>query len=105
MSDDWAMNRSEETYGKDAAEFFPERYLDKEGQLLPLSVFNANKEEGHVSYGFGRRICIGRHLSNNSLLINIASMLWMYVLQPSLDRDGEPIIPPEADSVNQVLVV
>ncbi|KAH9918277.1 uncharacterized protein B0H18DRAFT_1031887 [Fomitopsis serialis] len=39
------------------------------------------KEEGHSSYGFGSRLRVGRHVANDALLINIASILWAFDLQ------------------------
>jgi len=70
----WAMNRDPRIYGEDIDEFRPERFLDEAGALKPLHP--DTQQEGHASYGFGRRICVGRHVSNNSMYIDIASMLW-----------------------------
>lgn len=70
----WQMNRDPNVYGNDAAKFDPSRHLDEQGNLKATSVYA--KDEGHVSYGFGRRICVGRHVANNSLFINMAMVLW-----------------------------
>jgi len=48
-----SMNGDPDVYGPDAHEFKPERHLDENGQLKPSPV--DTKDEGHVSYGFGRR--------------------------------------------------
>ncbi|KAI0026891.1 cytochrome P450, partial [Vararia minispora EC-137] len=48
-----ACNTDTEIYGADAAHFNPARYLDEKGQLKPSPP--DTKDEGHVSYGFGRR--------------------------------------------------
>jgi hypothetical protein len=31
-----------------------------------------------ISYGFGRRVCPGLHLANNSLYITLALLLWSF---------------------------
>jgi len=62
-----------------------------------------------VTYGFGRRICPGRldlfvctltmftflsrHIANNSLFIDIATILWTLTIEPARDHKGEYIIP------------
>jgi len=47
------MNSDPEVYGPDAHEFKPERHLNENGQLKPSPV--ETKDEGHITYGFGRR--------------------------------------------------
>jgi len=47
------MNNDETIYGPDAKDFNPRRYLDDKGELrAPIP---DTKDEGHVTYGFGRR--------------------------------------------------
>ncbi|KAF8884012.1 cytochrome P450 [Infundibulicybe gibba] len=60
----WSLNRDPEIYGPDAAHFNPARHLDEKGQIGPGPV--DTKEEGHATYGFGRRICVGRHQARNA---------------------------------------
>lgn len=47
------LNHDEDVYGKDAHMFCPERHLDDKGKLKPLPV--GTKDEGHCTFGFGRR--------------------------------------------------
>jgi len=86
----WALNHDTDVYGPDAEEFRPERHLDAQGQLLP-SVPDT-KEEGHVTYGFGSRICVGRAVSNRSLFIEMASMLWTFKFSMGKGEDGKPFV-------------
>ncbi|VDB83460.1 unnamed protein product [Peniophora sp. CBMAI 1063] len=72
----WEMNRDTDVYGPDAREFRPERHLDEAGCLLPG--LPGTKDENHHTFGFGRRICIGRHIANDSLFIDIATCLWAF---------------------------
>ncbi|KAH8831690.1 cytochrome P450 [Flagelloscypha sp. PMI_526] len=83
----WMMNRDPSVYGPDADDFRPSRHLDPTtGQLLPPVPLTHH--ESQVTYGFGRRICVGRHLANQSLFINIASFLWAFKFS---SIDGEPL--------------
>jgi hypothetical protein len=42
-------------------------------------------------FGFGRRICPGRFLSQHSMFILIAHILTVYNIRPPLDTDGNEI--------------
>ncbi|KAK4202012.1 cytochrome P450 [Triangularia verruculosa] len=78
----WAMNHDPSIYS-DPDQFIPERYLpeDQGGRGEPLPQGN---------FGFGRRICIGKHLAENSLLIVLAVMLaTMEVDKPGDGEVGE----------------
>ncbi|VDB97884.1 unnamed protein product [Peniophora sp. CBMAI 1063] len=74
----WELNLDPKTYGPDSRQFNPSRYLDEEGQLLPGPP--GTKDEGHFSFGFGRRVCVGKHVANHSLFIQIAMSLWAFTL-------------------------
>ncbi|KAF8485183.1 cytochrome P450 [Russula ochroleuca] len=82
----WHMNRDPELFGKNTEHFDPGRYLDASGDLAPgLSDI---KEEGHFTYGFGRRNCVGRHMADNSFFINTAIMLWATKIERKKDASG-----------------
>jgi cytochrome P450 len=85
----WHMNRDPEIYGENAAHFDPARHLDASGDIAPGPP--DTKDEGHVSYGFGRRQCPGRHAANNSLFIEIAVMLWAMKIERKRDASGQPL--------------
>ncbi|KIM79863.1 hypothetical protein PILCRDRAFT_73718 [Piloderma croceum F 1598] len=90
------MNHDPEIYGADAHEFNPSRYLDSEGKLKPALI--NTKEE--MSYGFGHRICPGRHIANNSTFIDIATILWALTIEPVRDDSGKYIGPDVDGYVN-----
>ncbi|KAI0300590.1 cytochrome P450 [Multifurca ochricompacta] len=103
MANVWHLNRDPEIYGADAAHFNPARFLDREGELAPCPP--ETKEEGHVTYGFGRRVCVGKHVANNSLFIDIAMMLWACKIEPGKDEYGH-VVPIDVDGwVEDGLVV
>lgn len=78
----WAMNHNPSIYS-DPDDFIPERYLpvDQGGRGEPLPQGN---------FGFGRRVCIGRHLAENSLMIVLATILaTMEIGEPETGEVGE----------------
>ncbi|KAF5372164.1 hypothetical protein D9758_005053 [Tetrapyrgos nigripes] len=86
----WSLNHDPDIYGPDAEEFRPERHLDENGQLKDGLL---GSSEGHYTYGFGQRICSGRHFANNSLFILVATILWTMRLEGVKDSDGNVVVP------------
>ncbi|KAI0051065.1 cytochrome P450 [Auriscalpium vulgare] len=88
-------NNDPDIYGEDFMQFNPARHLDASGNLAPSPV--DTKDEGHVMYGFGRRICVGRHVANDSLFMDMALMLWAFKMEPAKNAAGE-VVPLDVDS-------
>ena len=82
----WHCNHDRAVFGDDADEFRPERHLDENGELLP-GPFETN-QAGHVGFGFGRRICVGKDLATESLFINTVRILWATKLERPRDENG-----------------
>ena len=87
------LTRRQKTTGMTACSFQEVRYSvmmptnsDVGEEFLPGP--NPSRE-GHVTYGFGRRICIGKHLANNSLFMSTARILQVATLQCAQDENGE----------------
>lgn len=53
----WSLNRSETTFGTDAASFRPERWIDEQGKLLRRS------EAEYPVFNGGPRACLGRKMA------------------------------------------
>lgn len=51
------------------------------------------------------RICIGRHIANAALFIDIACILWASNISAVKDEAGNPIIPDTLETVNDGFVV
>jgi len=45
------------------------------------------------------RICVGRFLANDSLFLNLATVLWAANISAQQDEGGNPIIPDTLDAV------
>jgi len=82
----WQCNHDRAVFGDDADDFRPERHLDDSGELVPGPV--ETNLEGHVTFGFGRRVCVGRYLVNNTLFIATARILWAANLGRVRDETG-----------------
>jgi len=81
-----------ETY-KDPLAYNPDRFL-KDGEIDPTV-----RDPTVAAFGFGRRICPGRFLAENSLFIFICHILTVYDIRPGLDDDGRELdITPEMTS-------
>ncbi|KAI0258326.1 cytochrome P450 [Gloeopeniophorella convolvens] len=89
FSNVWQCNHDPELYGADAAHFNPARFLDKEGGFIPGPP--DAREEGHMTFGYGRRACVGKHVANNSLFIDIATLLWGLKFEPKKDEQGREV--------------
>jgi cytochrome P450 len=87
----WHCNHDRTVFGEDADEFRPERHLDESGKLISGSVKTVQAGAGHVTFGFGRRVCVGRHLANDTLFINTVRILWAANLESVQDENGKEV--------------
>lgn len=85
----WHCNHDRAVFGEDADEFRPERHLNEKGELSSGPV-ETNKA-GNVTFGFGRRICVGKDLANDSLFIDISRMLWAANFERARDKHGKEV--------------
>ena len=87
----WQCNHDRAIFGDDADEFRPERHLDDKGELESGPI--ETNQEGHSTFGFGRRICVGKHLANDSIFIHTARILWAANLECVKDENGRDVLP------------
>ncbi|OCH88084.1 O-methylsterigmatocystin oxidoreductase [Obba rivulosa] len=95
IANQWAILHDPVEY-PDPEMFIPERFI-KDGKMNPNV-----KDPGAIAFGFGRRICPGRHFSDATLFINIASLMHVFDILPWLDEHGTPELP-EARAVSAFL--
>jgi len=84
MGNAWAILNDPTVYSE-PEKFIPERYI-KDGKLDPTV-----RDPVVAAFGFGRRICPGRHLSDNSLYAMISSVLSVYDITPVYDDQGNTV--------------
>ncbi|KAI0292399.1 cytochrome P450 [Russula brevipes] len=85
----WHCHHDPSAYGDNAASFDPERFLDSSGKIT-LGQADTHGE-GHSTYGFGRRVCVGNLVANDTLFISIATTLWASNLERVRDRYGKEV--------------
>jgi len=95
MANIWHCNHDRAIFGDDADDFRPERYLNAKGEEVLPGPRETNGE-GHATFGFGRRICVGKYLANDSLFINTATILWAANLERARGENGKEL-PPDPD--------
>ncbi|KAI5120037.1 hypothetical protein M0805_004665 [Coniferiporia weirii] len=81
----WAMQRDPKEY-PEPEKFIPERWLPSDGKREPLDVRK-------TAFGFGRRICSGRHFAENTIFIAVASILAAFNIGKAIDSDDTLITP------------
>ncbi|KAJ3813269.1 cytochrome P450 1 [Lentinula aff. lateritia] len=79
----WAMNRDPDVY-TEPDKFLPERY--SESPTGPFESIN-----NIYAFGFGRRVCAGRHMAENTIWLTIASVLATFILGKAKDEKGNEI--------------
>ncbi|KAJ6508728.1 cytochrome P450 [Mycena sanguinolenta] len=82
ISNIWAMTRDESIYS-DPERFDPERFFTADGKL--------NDDDTILAFGFGRRICVGRHTADASVWATIVSVLSTYNIAKAKDDTGKEI--------------
>ncbi|KAF5370361.1 hypothetical protein D9758_006942 [Tetrapyrgos nigripes] len=94
----WTINRDLQIYGTDATEFRPERHLTSDGKLKD------EKDEGNFTFGFGKRVCVGRYFANKGLFIDITMILWAMSIKPSPNGSGQIVIPSPSMDVGEGVI-
>ncbi|KAJ3785301.1 cytochrome P450 [Lentinula aff. detonsa] len=99
----WSMNRDKDIYGPEADQFRPERFLrqSEKGAGYELRDEYEN-DDGHCAYGFGRRVCVGRHVADNALFIDICTILWALRIEPAVSTECVVKRAPSKDILNAI---
>ncbi|KAJ7578133.1 cytochrome P450 [Mycena floridula] len=78
----WAITRDETAY-PDPESFIPERFIKSDGSL--------NDDDMGYVFGFGRRVCVGRHLAQGTMWLAVASILATFNISKAKDANGNEI--------------
>ncbi|QRV92904.1 cytochrome P450 family protein [Ceratobasidium sp. AG-Ba] len=80
----WKIMHNPEVYEQPET-FMPERYLSE----------NPPPDPENYAFGFGRRICPGMHIAQQSVWISISNLLANFTVTKARDENGVEIIPEE----------
>ncbi|KAL0958976.1 hypothetical protein HGRIS_014289 [Hohenbuehelia grisea] len=85
VGNSWAILHDPDVYP--CPELFrPERFLTEDGRLDP------GVQDPYVAaFGYGRRICPGRYLGDNSLFSVVSSVLATFDILPPVDEEGHVV--------------
>ncbi|KAI0700085.1 cytochrome P450 [Cytidiella melzeri] len=83
LANQWAMLHDERVY-PDPERFNPDRFLVGEGRT-------PQNDPREIAFGFGRRICPGLDLAENTLWITVASIFYAFKITSELDAQGKPV--------------
>lgn len=84
----WGILRDQNLYSN-PEKFEPERYLSPDGRLD----FARAPDSRSVMFGYGRRICPGRHFADDTMWLTVATVLACFDIAPAKDANGKDIIP------------
>jgi cytochrome P450 len=87
LGNSWAILHDPATYGEDADQFRPERFLNADGML------NHEVPYPDAGFGFGRRACPGKPLAQSALWLYVASLLACFDITKAINENGEEIDP------------
>ncbi|KAI1373393.1 cytochrome P450 [Hypoxylon crocopeplum] len=76
----WAITRDESVFGPDTDSFVPERWLVDENGDGRLTLKNLPL----TGFGFGRRMCPGRHVARGMLFLLVARLLWAFEIEAAV---------------------
>ncbi|KAK6535508.1 hypothetical protein TWF694_001963 [Orbilia ellipsospora] len=86
----WAITRDESLFGPNTDDFVPERWLED----------NIKNESGGIlkslpvpGWGYGRRICPGRHFAQNAVWLIIAQLLWAFDIKAGRSKETGETMP------------
>ncbi|KAH7305581.1 cytochrome P450 [Stachybotrys elegans] len=105
----FAITRDETLFGKDTDSFIPERWLtdpaEADGKTSQMDTNGTNVtvirgDLPQTGFGFGRRLCTGRHIARNQLFIQMARMLWCFDVESGVaTKTGAKHLVNDMDSI------
>lgn len=85
----WAMGRSKNTWGDDADEFWPERWLIAGDEGEP-SILKTMSAFAFPVFNGGPRACLGKKMAELLAVHVLASLIWKYDFAEAFDKESTP---------------
>lgn len=73
----WGIHHDPKRY-ESPNDFRPERYADFPLSAPEYAAQSGDDARDHMGYGYGRRICVGLHIAERSMFLNIARLCWAF---------------------------
>ncbi|XP_025083741.1 cytochrome P450 2C42-like [Pomacea canaliculata] len=83
----WWVNRDQSLWG-DPDVFRPERFLDDEGQLLPVT---HKIRQSFLPFGIGRRSCPGENFARSRVFLYVTTLLQKFDFLPPVQHELLPV--------------
>lgn len=74
----WAMNRSKETWGDDADEFRPERWLSAAADSSSTATLKSRSPSEFPVFHGGPRTCLGKKMAESMAIQSMAAVAWSF---------------------------
>ncbi|MCJ1394677.1 hypothetical protein MMC18_007557 [Xylographa bjoerkii] len=78
----WAIHRHARDFPS-PDKFLPERFLEGSEYARPFP-----SERGYMTFGWGRRVCVGQALAEQGTFISVARLLWGFEIGKAVDGEG-----------------
>ncbi|EJU00751.1 cytochrome P450, partial [Dacryopinax primogenitus] len=85
IPNEWSICRDPSLY-HDGDAFDPSRFLDDKGNIKASP---PDSHDDYLAFGHGRRICVGKSLAINTVLIAAAQLLWAFDFHGVEDQQGK----------------
>ncbi|KAJ5159284.1 Cytochrome P450 [Penicillium coprophilum] len=86
----WGLHHDDRVF-PNPDQFDPSRYEGRNKLASDYAVSPDCMQRDHFIYGAGRRLCPGIHLSERSMFLGAAKLLWAFQFEPELDESGKPV--------------
>ncbi|KAJ6447838.1 cytochrome P450 [Mycena sanguinolenta] len=91
-----------EFLGSQTRAMYPDPYAFKPERFLLNGKPNPAVKTPEAAFGFGRRLCPGRHMALSSIWITVASILATFNITKAVDEEGN-VIEPSRDYISGVI--
>lgn len=95
----WAIHREEALYPH-PEEFLPDRWLSAEYPTYREPLSKYPNMQNFSAFGFGRRICPGQNVAEQSLYVLVARVAWCCDVRKRVGADGVEITPEGYDYIS-----
>ncbi|KAJ5769077.1 hypothetical protein N7520_003636 [Penicillium odoratum] len=86
----WGLHHDESVFPNPEV-FDPSRYKGRHNLASDSAASPDYMQRDHYIYGAGRRLCPGIHLSEWSMFLGVAKLLWGFRFEHEVDENGNPV--------------